>query len=130
MSVYSIKFIEEDKGIVMTVSSYIRAKNKILMECLGLGFDLVPEGQIEECEQKELSIASSINSCPYCLVFIHDSDCTGCPMEKARNRCNTSPENTWNKYNRSGDYNLHVYTSSPAYKPMVELINQYNRELK
>jgi len=110
----------------MTVSAFLREKNKILKEYLNLDFDLVPEDQIEECEQLELDMDSP-SSCPYCMVY--GNGCKNCPMEKAGNGCKNNRQSTWVKYITTCRH-PHASKQSPAHKPMKELIDQYNKELK
>lgn len=116
----------------MTDTDYMKAKNKILREYIGIDFDLVPEDQVENCpEQYELKVDESTGSCPYCLNYL-DEDCEHCPMAKADNECTVSEGNTWEKYIkycRTSKIPMHCYPESPAYEPMKKLIEQYNKEL-
>lgn len=112
----------------MLVSEVIREKNKIFRKYLGLDFDLIPESQIEECTQIPLSMHSSFSSCPYCVVY--GKDCKECPMSKAGNKCDTYGS-TWRKYCNFIYFGwTHISPRSPAYLPMVALIEQYNKELE
>ena len=117
----------------MTVTSYMRSKNKILREHIGIDFDLVPEDQIKECTQYLLSVDDSANSCPYCLEYL-EGDCRGCPMRIAGNECDDSDDgdDTWARYIAYAEemgIDMHTFPASLAYEPMKKLIEQYNREL-
>ena len=114
----------------MTTSTFIRRKNKILREYLGLDFDLVPPEQIEDIPATErLCIDSIARSCPYCVEF--NGDCDVCPMAIAKNQCNCSANNTWGMYVNSIPFsNRHTKSSSPAYGPMVNLIEKYNKQFE
>ena len=113
----------------MLVITYNRAKNKILRDTLGLPFDLIPESQMEECEQFPLRL-TALGSCTYCLDY---TTCTECPMNKANNNCTADTGSTWEQYITycaSNNILTHTGEESPAYLPMLELITQYNSELK
>ncbi|MFA7029976.1 MAG: hypothetical protein WC179_06885 [Candidatus Cloacimonadaceae bacterium] len=114
----------------MTVIEYMKRKNEILKEYIGIDFDLIPENQLAECEKIRL-YDTSMGSCPYCLVYA-DNDCIECPMANAGNNC-SDEKSTWSTYT-GFCYITEIYPHnnilSPAYKPMVELIVQYNKELE
>ena len=114
----------------MTVIEYMKRKNEILKEYMGIDFDLVPENQLAECKKVRL-YDTSLGSCPYCRVY-ENNECIGCPMANAGNEC-TDEKSTWSIYNNFC-YIVEIYPHSnirsPAYKPMVELIKQYNKELE
>ena len=113
----------------MTDIKYMREKNKILRECLGLDFDLVPEDQMENCEvQYSLGLSTAGgDSCPYCKNYYMDG-CRSCPMAKAYNECCSEEDNTWDRYMDMVEF-YHGHLKSPAYEPMKKLIEQYNREI-
>lgn len=115
----------------MKVSTYIRRKNDILREHLGLDFDLVPEPQIEEVPKRHLSNTTSESSCPYCHIFNSTyTDCEGCIMDTADNAC-VAEDSTWNMYTENTNItDCHWMPTSPAYKPMNELITEYNKGIE
>jgi hypothetical protein len=113
----------------MTVSEYLRRKNNILREYLELDFDLIPEEQIREVEQSELGF-DVFGACPYCNVHNRLNSCEGCPMYDAGNDCRLD-ESTWIRYvNNVELQDFHWAETSPAHKPMRELIEQYNKDIK
>lgn len=114
----------------MTTSTFIKRKNKILREYLGLSFDLVPSGQIEDIPAtKRLRLDNGATSCPYCVEF--DNDCDLCPMALAGNQCGSTSNSTWYIYITSiSSYYFHTNSRSPAYEPMVALIEEYNKQFE
>ena len=113
----------------MTDIKYMKEKNTILREYLGLDFDLVPEGQMENCKvQHELELTSlGGDSCPYCMNYVTEG-CIGCPMAEAGNKCCCEEADTWTRYMDMVAFD-HGDPESPAYEPMKKLIEQYNREI-
>lgn len=110
----------------MKVSEFIRKKNEILRKTIGIDFDLVPEDQIEECEQFVLSLNFS---CPYCKAY--KESCSKCPMDIANNNC-VDKNSTWDEYGIYCSCNnvfTHNHPASPAYESMKNLIDKYNKEL-
>lgn len=102
----------------MTIITLLRGKNEILRKWIGIDFDLVPENQMDNLGQyKQVELVNNNKnpalSCPYCMA-VDIMGCGYCPMFKAGN-ANNIP--------------VHTDKSSPAYEPMIELIEQYNREL-
>jgi hypothetical protein len=114
----------------MTTSTFIRRKNNILREYLGLNFDLVPPEQIVDIPAtKRLYIDNVARSCPYCVEF--EGDCDLCPMAIAKNQCEYGATSTWSMYILSIPFhNRHTRTNSPAYEPMVDLIEEYNKQFE
>ena len=123
----------------MTTTDFLKRKNKILREHLGLTFDLVPESQLTDVPFRWLSIATVADSCPYCQEYLQNegNNCKGCPMDEAGNNCISKEDSTWKRYANhctdtfyvNADANsLHCYIESNAYIPMVELINEYNED--
>ncbi len=111
----------------MLVSEFIRQKNKIIFDKLGV--ILVPEKQIAECEQFKLSFDSSNKACPYCLAYT--SICENCPMAKAGNDCYYE-ESTWKIFVDAIYTQTNIIWISDWYKAqpeLVELYEQYNAEL-
>ena len=108
----------------MTVSEYIRRKNEMIFKHTGIV--LVPEDQIEECEQSELDICADSWACPYCTIYI--ANCGECPMGKAGNVCNISPNNTYAKVMATVP-NI-TSSSAPWHSELEQLIKQYNSELE
>jgi hypothetical protein len=124
----------------MTTSEFLRQKNCILRDTIGLNFDLVPEEQIIDLPQnlcKPLSNATTSRSCPYCVGYssLNACDhCVMCPMGLAGNRCSfhEKHDNTWQsyvKYCLDRDIKLHSDIESPAFHSMCVLIAKYNNEL-
>jgi hypothetical protein len=124
----------------MTTSVFLREKNIILRDTIGLDFDLVPEDQIVDLPQnlcKPLSNANTSRSCPYCVGYtsLNAYDhCAMCPMGIAGNRCAYQGihPNTWQSYVKHClDNNTWIHTDpvSPAYHRMCVLIAKYNSEL-
>ena len=117
----------------MTVSKFIKKKNKILKKYIGLPFNLVPKKQIKECKQVELSTLNPVNSCPYCMAYLRpNGNCEGCPMAEAFNKCELDTENTYTEYVNWTDSKgipRHFMEESPAHKPLAKLIAKYNSEL-
>jgi hypothetical protein len=125
----------------MKTSQFLREKNRILRETIGLDFDLVPEEQIVDLPEhlmKPLSNASSSQSCPYCVGYFNYSDeyntCGMCPMNLAGNKCsyNGFHDNTWKRYMQHCLFNntyMHTDQESPAFRRMKALIKTYNEEL-
>ena len=120
----------------MTVTEYIKRKNKIIFDEIGV--TLVPESQIEECEQWGLNMHSDAAICPYCLVYDQDggdNSCNGCPMFDAGNDCNAEDwDSTWRdvckelKMEDGGTYYIFNYPN--FHQKLENLVNQYNEELK
>jgi hypothetical protein len=118
----------------MTDIEFMKEKNKIIREELGLKFDLIPESQMIELdeEQKKLAAANIDNenggtSCLYCIVF---DSCIGCPMNDAGNPC-SDEGNTWVQYIDYCTYTdgvePHFYCESKANERMSDLINKYKK---
>lgn len=106
----------------MTVTEYIKAKNKIIFDATGM--ILVPDDQIQECVQLPLDMAYDGNACPYCKAFQY---CTNCPMYINKKSCPT--------YFEVVDHIGHSLVSSTTKNekiaiPLRKLIEQYNKELK
>lgn len=116
----------------MSVTKFLKKKNKILRKYIGIDFDLVPKDQIEECEREPLSIRCGYVSCPYCMVYGDHDKCLGCPMKEADNKCFDS-DSTWGRYIiycKENNIRFHYIKDSPAYKPMKKLIDKYNNQFK
>lgn len=103
----------------MTTVEFINKKNKILFDLTGIM--LVPEDQIQECEQKELFSCNDVYCCPYCQVY-YNYNCKGCPMHKAGNGCEDG--STYDQV----FYRLDA--SICSIREIKELVEQYNIELK
>lgn len=121
----------------MLVSDYLKQKNKILRDYIGLQFDLVPEDQIEEIKQLPLNKDGASASCPYCVAAgaVYRStaipNCSECIMFKSNNICEKFGS-TWSNYKdfcNSNNIKMHYIEGSKAYQPMLELVSQYNYEL-
>ena len=120
----------------MTVTEYIKRKNKIIFDEIGV--ILVPKSQIAECEQWELNMHSDADMCPYCLVYNQDGEednCEGCPMFDAGNSCDSGDwDNTWRevckelKMEDRGTY--YIYNYPKFHQKLENLVNQYNEELE
>jgi hypothetical protein len=114
----------------MTVTEYIKQKNAILFKHTGVV--LVPEDQIEECEQFPLSINhGDSQACPYCTAYgargFRLAKCTECPMGKVDNICNVSFGNTYSKVLKTGNI---TSPRTPWHNELKQLIGQYNSELE
>jgi len=114
----------------MTVTEFIKRKNEIVKRVTGL--TLVPDDQIEECEQIKLQQSVSFKTlgagiCPYCMVYNKDESCicNDCPMNKANNDC-SEINSTWREINPVW---RNKATESDM-KELEELVKQYNKELK
>ena len=114
----------------MTTSEFIKEKNQILREVLGLPFDLVPADQIEDVKKVKLSTEFTTSSCPYCAANLTDNKCKNCPMAIAGNGCLKSEESTWRRYItycKKNSITQAVFPSSSAYKPLSDLIDKFNQ---
>lgn len=106
----------------MTVIEYINRKNTILFNKTGI--QLIPDDQIVECKQVRLTKTTfASDMCPYCKVYI---DCMECPMKLAGNQCGTVTD-TWSIMLRI--YEGLATNSFVDDIELVELVDQYNREL-
>jgi hypothetical protein len=115
----------------MTVVEFLKQKNLIIREVLGIDFDLVPEDQLEERERRLLFTTSDGAMCPYCVVYFGPNSaiellCIQCPMHKAGNNCNLSPNSTYRRITKIVGY---ITTYKPIMVELVPLIRQYNKEL-
>lgn len=111
----------------MTVSEYIRKKNKIIFDVCGL--TLVPEEQIEECPQFELSTIDDTYACPYCRVYLdYDDFCAKCPMSKAGNCCVDDSTDTY--FVVANALGFSIVSNKRVIEKLEPLIEQYNNELK
>jgi len=115
----------------MTTIEFLKKKNQILREYLGLNFDLVPEEQMINVPFKELSNETSAGGCPYCVEYLNaiTAECTGCPMTLAGNSCEVDENDTWTRYISEVKF-THVEEKSEAYEPMNDLIKEYNESNK
>jgi hypothetical protein len=129
-----VSILKENK---MTNIDFMKAKNAILREHIGIDFDMIPESQmVETGNQFELNVNGSARSCVYCVEF--PDECDICPMYLAGNGCTRqlgndyNPDSTYGKYIsycERNDIRTHDNESSPAYLPMKELIDRYNDEI-
>jgi hypothetical protein len=113
----------------MTVVDYIKKKNEILHKHTDV--ILVPEDQIEECEQYPLSMVADSRACPYCKVYFGDSyltRCDKCPMNVVGNNCKNETS-TYSQIVPLRSTSI-TGTKTPWYKELKKLIDQYNKELK
>ena len=114
----------------MNSVEFMKSKNQILREFIGIDFDLIPETQMEVVPFIKLSNDLSTNSCPYCKEYLRSSNsCYQCPMDNGNNNCNEHGS-TWNDYCTFMEDNKvlpHFDISSPAYEPMNSLIEEYNK---
>ena len=112
----------------MTVTEFIRKKNEILYKHLEVV--LVPEDQIEECEQGTLSCACDAQACPYCAAYYFN--CENCPMFKKGNICNEASTYgiVLNKARQVTGTRANITDPEcPWSQELRDLIEQYNAEL-
>ncbi|MCK5017351.1 MAG: hypothetical protein KAS32_09820 [Candidatus Peribacteraceae bacterium] len=109
----------------MLVIDYIKRKNAIIFKHTDMV--LVPEDQIEECEQKLLSMEKDMMACPYCVVYFdyNTGECGGCPMARVGNDC----EEGSTYRNIDDKYDSLVLDTQPWYEELRDLIDEYNSEL-
>ena len=113
----------------MTEIEYIKRKNAMIFKHTGV--TLVPPDQIEDCEQKPLSIEGDAYACPYCKAYyLPTGNCEGCPMAKAGNECDISDNNTYNQVRDAVITSRIISKAAPWHDELKELIEQYNRELE
>lgn len=113
----------------MKVKKFLKKKNKIIKKVTGM--DLIPKDQIKKTPFKHLSFYTNFDInvlsaaiCPYCISYQKYTDCSGCPMSDAGNKCITNPESTWHK---SKDIWIEKATKKDK-KKLKKLCNQYNKE--
>ena len=121
----------------MTTIEFLKEKNRILREELGLPYDLIPIEQMENVRFYALNIDTAEGSCPYCLEFYTGEigkPCGTCPMSKAGNECGAIYEDdgdTWTRYTKyceDRNIKIHTFEDSLAYPRMKALIDKYNKK--
>jgi len=120
----------------MKVTKFIKQKNTIIHKLTGI--TLVPEEQIKKVPKRKLTFNNDATACPYCHIYYlsdENIECTGCPMYKAENGCNTDrcDNHTYHQLDQWVLENTAYYDLSKWYQSipeMVELYEKYNRQFK
>lgn len=121
----------------MLVSDYLKQKNKILKDYIGLQFDLVPEDQMQECRQFKLR-GNKLRTCshPYCEDYgFKDSEtCAKCPLNNSDYKFSDESCSDivikYEKYCKDNGILEHTQKLSPAFEHINKLVEQYNYELE
>ena len=111
----------------MTTSEYIRSKNQIALDLVGV--IITPENQIVDIEFHELEPTIGDYSCPYCQKYQATGrrSCRGCPMSEAGNECGISKDSTWYIFMTA----IHKKDLEAAFKEAITpLVKEYNESNK